>query len=143
MSWRGVSGGIAAAKAGHQVIMTPTDACYFDYYQAEPTEFEPLAIGGFLPVEFVYNYEPVPSVLSSKEGKYILGAQGNLWSEYIKTPEQANYMILPRMTALSEVVWSSKEARDYPSFVKRLQVFQETYKDLGVNYAQHLFIQDE
>ena len=143
MSWRGISGGIAAAKAGHQVIMTPTDACYFDYYQAEPTEYEPLAIGGFLPVEFVYNYEPVPNVLSPKEEKYILGAQGNLWSEYIKTPEQANYMVLPRMTALSEVVWSSKEARDYQSFVKRLQIFQEIYRDLGVNYAQHLFTPDE
>lgn len=138
MSWRGESGGIAAAKAGHPVIMTPTDYVYFDYYQAEPTREEPLAIGGYLPLKKVYNYNPVPKQLSKSEAKYVLGSQGNVWTEYMKTPSQVNYMVLPRMTALSEVVWSDPNKKDYEDFLKRLQLFKSQYQRLGVNYASHL-----
>ncbi|MGB0836641.1 MAG: beta-N-acetylhexosaminidase [Flavobacteriaceae bacterium] len=143
MSWRGEQGGIEAAKQQHKVIMTPTNTCYFDYYQAEPVAYEPLAIGGYVPVKTVYDYEPIPRELSKKEAQYIQGAQGNVWTEYMKTPEQVNYMVLPRMTALSEVVWSSPKEKDYVDFVKRLQSFQLMYQNLGVNYAHHIIERNE
>jgi hexosaminidase len=119
MSWRGTAGGIEAARQGHDVIMTPTNPMYFDYYQGNPT-FEPLAIGGFVPLDSVYAYEPVPAVLSSEQAAHVIGAQGNLWTEYIPTPSQAEYMLLPRMLALAEVLWSPREARNWDGFVKRL-----------------------
>jgi len=143
MSWRGESGGIAAAKAGHQVIMTPTTYVYFDYYQAEPVAYEPLAIGGYLPVETVYNYNPVPEELSPSEAQFVIGAQGNVWTEYMKTPAHVNYMLLPRMTALSEVVWTDDKNKDYTEFLKRLQVFKVQLDAMGINYAQHLISRDE
>lgn len=139
MSWRGTQGGIAAARQGHDVIMTPGSHCYFDHYQSKDTENEPLAIGGFTDVEKVYHYEPIPDELSEEERKYILGAQANVWTEYIKTPDHVEYMILPRMTALSEVVWSSKKDRNWVDFQNRLQTQRIRYDQLGLNYAKHVF----
>lgn len=117
MSWRGMAGGIAAARAGHDVIMSPTSHCYFDYYQGLIDE--PKAIGGYLPLEKVYSFEPVPAELTPQEARHILGAQANLWTEYIKTAEHAEYMLFPRLLALAEVVWSPKQ-RDWPDFQRRL-----------------------
>ncbi|MCK5028661.1 MAG: beta-N-acetylhexosaminidase [Bacteroidales bacterium] len=120
MSWRGTEGGIEAAKSGHDVIMSPNSDCYFDHYQADPKN-EPLAIGGFTSLEDVYNYYPIPEELSANEAKHILGAQANLWTEYIATPEHLEYMILPRMCALSEVVWSNKQTKNFDDFKIRLK----------------------
>lgn len=117
MSWRGTLGGITAARAGHDVIMSPTSHCYFDYYQGQVDE--PRAIGGFLPLEKVYFFEPVPPELKPEEAIHILGAQGNLWTEYIKTPQHAEYMLFPRLLALAEVVWSPK-TKNWPDFQSRL-----------------------
>jgi hexosaminidase len=134
MSWRGTAGGIDAAKQGHDVIMTPNSHCYFDHYQADP-ETEPLAIGGYLPLKKVYNYEPTPPELTETEAKHILGAQANLWSEYIPTPEHMEYMVFPRMCALAEVVWSPKESRNWIDFNARLQTHLLRLDKLNVNYA--------
>lgn len=139
MSWRGVQGGIAAATADHDVIMSPTSNCYFDYYQSEDTENEPLAIGGYLPVEKVYAFDPTPDELPTDKRPYILGGQANLWTEYIATEDHATYMLLPRMTALSEVLWTSKDAKDWPDFKSRLTHFKSSYDALGVRYAKHVF----
>ncbi|WP_294958391.1 beta-N-acetylhexosaminidase [uncultured Flavobacterium sp.] len=141
MSWRGEKGGIEAAKQHHDVIMTPGGYCYFDKYQTDKEDHidEPLAIGGFISVEKVYNYDPVPDVLSSDEKKYILGAQGNVWTEYITSPSQLEYMILPRMSALSEVVWTSRENKNWNDFKNRLDVMRKRYDALGLNYAKHVF----
>lgn len=139
MSWRGIKGGIEAAKQNHDVIMTPTGFCYFDYYQVgkDDQKNEPLAIGGYLPVKKVYSYNPVPEALPEHQHKHILGAQGNVWTEYIKTPEQVVYMSIPRMTALSEVVWSPQESRDWEDFKIRLQRISKIYDKMGLNYAKH------
>lgn len=134
MSWRGIQGGIDAARQGHNVVMTPTDSCYFDYYYTEDFSQEPPAIGGVIPLEKVYSFEPIPAELSLEEAKLILGAQGNLWTEYISTPELAEYMLHPRAAALSEVVWSPEELRNYPDFLERLKVFLPLLDDLKVNY---------
>jgi hexosaminidase len=139
MSWRGTKGGIEAAKEHHDVIMTPGHSVYFDHYQSEDKENEPLAIGGLTTVNDVYNYEPTPEELTVEEQKFVLGAQANLWSEYIKTPEYAEYMILPRMSALSEVVWSAKESKDWDNFELRLDNFRSRYEVLGLNFAKHVF----
>ncbi|MFH1943502.1 MAG: beta-N-acetylhexosaminidase [bacterium] len=135
MSWRGTEGGIEAAKQGHDVIMTPTSHCYFDYYQANP-ETEPLAIGGHLTLKKVYAFEPTPEELSPEEQKYILGAQGNVWTEYIQTPESAEYMSIPRMCALAEVVWSPKEVRDWDDFRTRLGAHSKRLDAMEVNYCK-------
>lgn len=108
MSWRGSAGGIKAAQLGHDVIMTPNDYCYFDYYQSEDTRHEPFAIGGFVPLEKVYSLNPTAS-LTEEQAKHILGTQANLWTEYIPTSEQVEYMVLPRMAALAEVQWTQLE----------------------------------
>ena len=133
MSWRGVNGGIAAAKQGHDVVMTPTNFLYFDYYQGPPSG-EPLAIGGLLPLEKVYGYEPLPPELTAEEAKHILGAQGNLWTEYIASPDYVEYMVLPRLLALSEVDWSPREKRDWASFQDRLPGQFEHLDALGYNF---------
>ena len=133
MSWRGIEGGIAAAKQKHNVVMTPTDYCYFDYYQGHP-ETEPLAIGGFLPLNKVYSYEPIPAELNSDEQKYIMGVQANLWTEYIATTEYAEYMTLPRLCALSEVAWSPKDGRDWKSFQTRMNKHYNRLDELNINY---------
>ena len=133
MSWRGMDGGIEAARQGHDVIMTPTSHTYFDYYQADP-EAEPLAIRGLTTLKKVYDFEPVPSVLSLDEAAHILGAQGNVWTEYMSTTEYVEYMVFPRMLALSEVVWSPKNARNWESFSRRLPHQLQHLDKLGVNY---------
>lgn len=136
MSWQGVKGGIAAAKLGHDVIMTPGTYCYLDHYQADKTK-EPLAIGGNTTLEEVYSYHPVPAELTAEEAKHILGAQGNLWTEYIATPSHAEYMAYPRAMALAEVVWTPKEMRNFASFQDRLNKQVDRLDGLEVNYAKH------
>ena len=135
MSWRGFEGGRQAAEMSHDVIMCPTSYCYFDYYQANP-DFEPEAIGGFISLKKVYSFEPVPENLNPGQTKYIIGGQGNVWTEYIKTPEQAEYMAVPRMTALAEVLWSKKENRNWESFNERLQDQFKRFDHMGVNYSK-------
>jgi hexosaminidase len=138
MSWRGTEGGIAAAKQKHYVVMTPGSHCYFDHYQGEPKN-EPVAIGGYTSVEKVYSLEPTPAVLSKEEGKYILGAQANLWSEYISTPEHVEYMIMPRMAALAEVVWGTSNPVNYKDFQNRLIQHFSVYDKKGINYSRSIF----
>jgi len=135
MSWRGTSGGIEAARQGHDVIMTPNSHMYFDYYQADP-ETEPLAIGGLVTLEDVYSFEPVPDSLSWSEGRHILGAQANVWTEYMTTTDYVEYMVYPRLLALSEVVWSPKDIRDWDSFVSRLPSQYDMLDRYGVNYRR-------
>ncbi|MFT5214415.1 MAG: beta-N-acetylhexosaminidase [Flavobacteriales bacterium] len=140
MSWRGVEGGIAAAKQHHTVIMTPGTHCYFDYYQVGKEGQKKEALTGskrYTTVEKVYSYEPTPSELSAEERKYILGAQGNVWTEYMPTWNLVEYNVLPRMTALSEVVWSTKKNRNWEDFHKRLKHIVKRYDALGYNYAKH------
>ena len=139
MSWRGTSGGIAAAEDEHTVVMSPTSHCYFDYYQSEDRDKEPLAIGGFLPVEKVYAFDPMPAELDAEKAKYILGGQANLWTEYIATESHAEYMLLPRMTALSEALWTDTANKDFEDFKVRLQDVRADYDRLGYNYATHVF----
>ena len=138
MSWRGVEGGITAAKAGNYAIMTPTSHCYFDYYQRKSND-EPLAIGGFTPLQKVYEFEPIPKELDLNQSSKILGAQGNLWTEFIKTPEQVEYMAVPRMTALSEVVWSKRKVRNFKEFKLRLNLYKYFLDLENINYSPHEF----
>jgi len=134
MSWRGESGGIEAAKMKHEVVMTPGNPCYFDHYQAGP-EGEPLAFGGFNNLKKVYNYEPIPKELSSLEEKFVMGAQGNVWTEYITTASQLEYMVLPRMPALAEVLWTPKENKNWDGFNVRLQAQFKGYGQKGFNFC--------
>jgi len=138
MSWRGTKGAVEAAKAGHNVVMTPTSHCYFDYYQSE-NEDEPLAIGGFLPLEKVYNFNPTPEELTDDEIQHVLGAQGNIWTEYMPVEDQVEYMAFPRMLAMSEVVWSNPEQKNYADFVSRVEHFHKHLDALDINYANHLY----
>lgn len=133
MSWRGIAGGITAAQQGHDVIMSPTDYAYLDQYQGDPAT-EPRAIGGFLPLDSVYAWEPVPDTLTADEAAHIIGAQGNLWTEHVPTSTHAEYMLFPRALAMSEVFWSPKALRDWHSFVARLPVQLTRLDALGVNY---------
>jgi hexosaminidase len=133
MSWRGMAGGIDAARQGHDVIMTPTDHAYLDYYQGDPAG-EPLAIGGFLPLDTVYAFEPMPQGLTPAQAVHVLGGQGSLWTEYIPTPAQAEYMLLPRMLALAEALWSPREARSWGRFVARLPAHFTRLDALRVEY---------
>lgn len=137
MSWRGETGGIEAAKQQHQVIMTPGNPVYFDHSQSENEDS--ITIGGYNPIEKVYAYEPVPKELTTEEGNYILGAQANLWTEYIENNRKVEYMLFPRMAALSEVVWSSKENRNWESFEKRLMMQFKRYEKWGANYSKAYF----
>lgn len=136
MSWRGIEGGIQAAKEGHDVVMTPTSHCYLDYYPVEDTTNEPPAIGGFIPLERVYHFDPIPPGFTSQEAAHILGGQANLWTEYIPNMEQAGYMLFPRATALAEVYWSYSEERDYPDFLRRLNEFLPILRQMGMNYRE-------
>ena len=138
MSWRGINGAIEAAKQHHNVVMTPYSHCYFDYYQAE-NDNEPLAIGGFLPLEKVYSYNPIPEELNEDEAKFVLGAQGNVWTEYMKTEDQVEYMAFPRMLAMSEIVWSNDDRKNYEDFVARVEHFHKRLEALDINYANHLY----
>ncbi len=134
MSWRGEQGGIDAAKQNHKVIMTPGQYVYLDH--AQKKNEDSLTIGGYLPIDKVYNYEPLPAVLTAEQAKYILGAQANVWTEYMANVPKVEYMIFPRLSALSEVLWSPKESRNWDDFKKRLQVQYARYDLWKVNYCR-------
>ena len=138
MSWRGIGGAVQAAKEGHDVILTPNSHAYFDYYQSD-NENEPIAIGGFLPLEKVYSFNPIPEELTQEQAKYVLGAQGNVWTEYMPTSQKVEYMAFPRAIALSEVVWSSPKNKNYQDFVNRLEHYQKRLDKQQVNYANHIY----
>ncbi|GAB3203387.1 hexosaminidase [Pontibacter aydingkolensis] len=138
MSWRGTKGGIAAAKEKHYVVMTPGTHVYFDHYQGE-RDLEPTAIHGYSPLEKVYKYEPTPAELSADEKKYVLGAQANLWTEYITTTAHVEYMIMPRMAALSEVLWTPEAKKDWDGFKNRMQQQYKRYDSMGINYSRSAF----
>jgi hexosaminidase len=135
MAWRGPQYGIEAAKLGNHVIMSPTTHCYLDYYQSDDKENEPLAIGGYLPLEKSYALDPYDQ-LNKEEQKYILGVQGNLWTEYISTYDYAQYMALPRLSAIAEVGWSY-ENKNYESFLERLPHLASLFDAYGYNYGKH------
>ncbi len=132
MSWRGTEGGIAAAKEHHDVIMTPTSHCYLDYYQGD-RETEPLAIGGYLSLDTVYSYEPVPEGLTEEEAKFILGTQGNVWTEYMETPEHVEYMVYPRACALAEIGWTPKRNKNFENFLDRMEGHYKRLQTMNVN----------
>jgi hexosaminidase len=133
MSWRGFEGGIAAAQANHDVIMAPSSHVYFDHYQSnDPTE--PLAIGGYTPLDKVYSFEPIPSDLTAEQALHVLGAQCTLWSEYMPTPEHLEYMAFPRAIALAEVIWTPKNLHDFASFTQRLTAHEARLTNLQVNF---------
>ncbi|MBK8946863.1 MAG: family 20 glycosylhydrolase [Ignavibacteriae bacterium] len=138
MSWRGIEGGIAAAKQNHDVIMTPGSHCYFDHFQGDAAN-EPHAFGSKLTLSKVYSYEPIPEELSQDEGKYILGAQANLWTEQLPEFKNVEYMLLPRIAALSEVVWTTKDKKDLENFIKKMDKQFERYEFLKVNYAKSAY----
>ena len=133
MSWRGEAGGISAAQAGHDVVMAPTSHTYFDYYQG-PAETEPKAIGGFIPLEKVYQYEPIPAVLNAAQAKHVLGGQAQLWGEYVPNAHHLQYMTYPRAAAMSEVLWSPRGNRNYDLFLVRLGEDLARLKSMEVNY---------
>lgn len=137
MSWRGVGGGIEAAKQKHNVVMTPNSHLYFDYYQTANTADEPLAIGGYVPVEKVYSLEPTAGIPEDGK-KYVIGVQANLWTEYIPEFSQVEYMVLPRMAALAEVQWTNPEHKDYGNFLARVPAMMDHYDACGYRYATHL-----
>ena len=133
MSWRGVNGGIEAARLGHDAIMTPTGFAYLDYYQSEPAG-EPLSIGGYVPLEKVYSFEPVPAELTPDEQKHILGFQGNVWTEYIATISHLEYMAFPRAFAIAETGWTPALKKDFEEFLSRLEVQKQRYDLMKINY---------
>ncbi len=134
MSWRGEAGGIAAAQAGHDVVMAPNTYTYFDYYQAADKQAEPLAIGGFVPLSKVYGYDPIPAELAPDQAGHVLGTQFQIWTEYMGGPAQVEYMAYPRACALSEVAWSPLAAKDWPGFTARLAAHLKRLDVLKVNY---------
>jgi hexosaminidase len=134
MSWRGEEGGIEAAKQNHDVIMTPGSHCYLDHSQSKNEDS--ITIGGYLPLEKVYSYEPIPAALNAQQAKHVLGAQGNVWTEYIKNTSKVEYMIFPRMIALSEVLWSPKEKRNWKDFERRLPIIFERLDAVKTNYSK-------
>ncbi|WP_237702579.1 beta-N-acetylhexosaminidase [Bizionia argentinensis] len=138
MSWRSYGGAVAAARKDHNVVLTPRSHVYFDYYQSE-NKHEPLATGGFLNLEKVYVFNPISEKLTNKEAKYVLGAQGNVLTEYMPSSEQVEYMVFPRILALSEVVWSSSERKNYKDFISRVENFHKRMDALDINFANHLY----
>lgn len=139
MSWRGADPGAESAKQGHDVIMTPNAYLYFDYYQTKDTWNEPLGIGGFVPVEKVYEFEPVAKDLTPEQAKHILGVQANLWGEYIAYPSHIQYMVLPRMAALAEVQWMQPESKNFDEFKERVTRLREIYRLHHWAVAPHLW----
>ena len=139
MSWRGTEGGIDAARKGHDVIMTPSSHLYFDYYQSEDIANEPPCIGGYLPVERVYEFQPLPSELTPEEQKHIIGVQANIWTEYIAHFWHVQYMALPRMEALTEIQWNNPKERDFEAFVERCKKMRQLYELYHYTYADHIF----
>ena len=138
MSWRGSEGGIAAAKLGHDVIMTPNSHFYFDYYQSLDTDAEPFGIGCYIPMEQVYSYDPAFPELTPEQQKHILGVQANLWTEYVLSDEHLEYMLLPRLAALSEVQWCLPETKDWNRFIGSFRM-DKIYSQLGYEFAKHIF----
>lgn len=136
MSWRGEAGGIEAAKQRHNVVMTPGKPCYFDHYQSEDKNSEPLAIGGFNSLEAVYRYNPIPEALPAENRSYILGAQANVWTEYMPNSEQVEYMVFPRLCALSEVVWTGEKNKDFKDFETRMQKHYRRLQSWGIHYRK-------
>jgi hexosaminidase len=134
MSWRGEQGGVAAAKEKHKVIMTPGNPVYFDHTQTR--QEDSVTIGGYNPIQKVYAYEPVPKEMNAEDAKYVLGAQANVWTEYIKNPRKLEYMVFPRISALSEVLWSPKSKKNWVGFVKRMQKQIGRYDLMGINYSR-------
>ena len=139
MSWRGVAGGLQAVRMGHDAIMTPNTFFYLDYYQSLDKENEPLAIGGYLPVEKCYSYEPTTPDMTEEEKAHILGVQANLWTEYIATPDHLHYMLLPRLAALAEVQWCQPEVKNWERFLDSADDFCAIYDVMGYKYGTHLF----
>lgn len=137
MSWRGIKGGIDAAKQKHFVVMSPGKPCYFDHYQSKDKTKEPLAIGGFNPLDSVYLYNPTPKALTEEEAKFIMGAQANVWTEYIIDFKQVEYMAMPRMAALSEALWTPLDKKNFKDSVVRLKLHAPILDFMGVNYAKH------
>ena len=134
MSWRGTAGGVAAARAGHDVVMSPTSHVYLDYVQSRDRAAEPVGPGAVLTLDTVYAFEPVPAELTPAEARHVLGAQANLWTEYVPTPKHAEYMAYPRLAALAEVVWTPREGRDFADFRRRLGAHLRRLDALDVNY---------
>ncbi len=132
MSWRGEAGGIAAAKENHQVIMTPGSHVYLDHSQTKNDK--EVTIGGFTDLEKIYDYEPIPKELNDQQAKYVLGAQGNVWTEYMENPAKVEYMIFPRLSALSEVLWSPKEIKNWAAFQIKIETMKKRYDIWGANY---------
>ena len=139
MSWRGTEPGAKAAETGHDVVMTPTTYCYFDYQQVKDTQFEPSRCGGFIPIEKVYSLDPAPDSLSVTAREHILGAQANLWAEYMTNEAMVEYQALPRMSALSEVQWTQPERKDYEAFKERLTRLTALFELYHYQYAKHLW----
>lgn len=138
MSWRGTKGGIAGARKGNDVLMTPTSYCYFDFYQSNDHSTEPKAIGGYLPVKTVYSFEPMPQELTAEQQKHILGPQENLWTEFIATMPHVEYMVLPRIDAMCEVQWTNPERKNYDDFKARVPHMMKIYDKKGWKYAKHI-----
>ncbi|MBS7256626.1 glycoside hydrolase family 20 protein [Flavobacterium branchiicola] len=139
MSWRGTKGGTEAAAQGHDVIMTPESPCYFNFYQGPQNE-EPLAFDAYNPLNKVYEFDPVVSTMTAAEANHVLGGQANLWAEHLAGPKDSEYMIFPRLAALSEVLWSSKENRNWEDFSARLAKQFKRYDYLGINYAKSAYL---
>ena len=139
MSWRGTEGGIEAARKGHDVIMAPSSHLYFDYYQSEDIASEPECIGGYLPVERVYEFQPLPEELTPEQQKHIIGVQANIWTEYIASFRHVQYMAMPRMDALAELQWNNPQERDFEAFVERCRKMAQLYDLYHYNYADHIF----
>ncbi len=139
MSWRGVKGGLEATEQGHDVVMTPGSHMYFDHYQG-PQNQEPLAWGGHTPLSKVYEFDPIVETMTPEQSKHVLGGQANLWSEQIKTEAHSQYMIFPRLAALSEAVWSPKASRNWDDFSKRIVSLFKRYEYLGINYAKSAYL---
>ncbi len=138
MSWQGMEGGIAAARQRHDVIMTPVDFCYLDYYQSDDPE-EPLSIGGHLPLDKVYSFNPDPIELTPEEQKHILGLQGNLWTEYIAETQHLEYMAFPRACAIAEIGWTPQALRNYDHFISRLSKHIDRLEAMGLNVARKIY----
>ncbi len=134
MSWRGTEGAIAAAKEGHQTVLTPGSHCYFDHYQGNPL-WEPISIGGYTSVQKVYSFDPVPAELGKSKRSMVLGGQANLWSEYILSDEHMDYMVYPRAAAMAEALWLPAEKKNAPEFLKRLDTHMGVLRALGVNVS--------
>ena len=134
MSWRGIKGGIEAAQAGHDVVMAPGSHTYLDHYESRDVAREGLGIGGYLPIDTVYAFEPVPAELTPEQARHVLGAQAQLWTEYMPDPKRVEYMAFPRLAALAEVVWTPRERKDFPDFLHRLGTHLQRLDALDVNY---------